>query len=89
MFRFTIRELLLLTLVVAAGVGWCLERWRSGLLQTALASAENEAQLSEAAIKSLHQDIERIETELPAHGLKLSWSRELRPSIQKLEPPNP
>jgi len=27
MFRFTIRELVLLTLVVAMGVGWGLEHW--------------------------------------------------------------
>ena len=26
MFRFTIRELVLLTLVVAMGVGWCVDR---------------------------------------------------------------
>jgi len=28
MFRFTIRELVLLTSVVALGLGWCLERTR-------------------------------------------------------------
>ena len=28
MFRFTIRELVLLTLVVAMGVGWALDHWR-------------------------------------------------------------
>jgi hypothetical protein len=28
MFRFTIRELVLLTLVVAMGVGWCVDRTR-------------------------------------------------------------
>jgi hypothetical protein len=27
MFRFTIRELVLLTLVVAMGVGWCVDRF--------------------------------------------------------------
>jgi hypothetical protein len=27
MFRFTIRELLLITLVVALGVGWGVDRW--------------------------------------------------------------
>lgn len=36
MFRFTIRELLLLTLVVAMAVGWGLSerRWRSGRWET-------------------------------------------------------
>jgi hypothetical protein len=37
MFRFTIRELVLLTLVVAMGVGWWLDRLR-------LSRAENAAQ---------------------------------------------
>jgi hypothetical protein len=36
MFRFTIRELVLLTLVVAMGVGWCL---REEQLQTKLREA--------------------------------------------------
>jgi hypothetical protein len=88
MFRFTIRELLLLTVIVALGLGWGLESWRSVRLQKAIASAELERELSRAAIESLHQDIERIEKELPPHGLTLAWSREMRPSIQKLARPN-
>jgi hypothetical protein len=33
MFRFTIRELVLLTLVVAMGVGWWMDRARANKLQ--------------------------------------------------------
>jgi hypothetical protein len=36
MFRFTIRELVLLTLVVAMGVGWWVERRRYDRLRFAL-----------------------------------------------------
>ena len=41
MFRFSIRELVLVTLVVAVGIGWCLDRsvlmWRNEQLITSMA----------------------------------------------------
>ena len=40
MFRFTIRELLLLTLVVALGVGWWIDRGRLAEANRRLRSAE-------------------------------------------------
>lgn len=85
MFRFTIRELVLVTIVVALGVGWVLERWRNRRLEKSLTLAENEARVMEAAVESLHEDIERIEQGLPSHGLTLHWSRDMRPSLQKLK----
>ena len=84
MFRYTIRELVLLTIIVALGVGWVLERWRNERLANALAVAENESQLMRSAVGSLHEDMERIEKTLPTHGLKLEWSRDMRPMVGKV-----
>lgn len=89
MFRFTIRELLLLTVVAALGVGWAVERWHSEQQRKSIVSFELDAQLSRAAFESLHQDIEQIEKDLHPHGLTLVWSSQLRPSVQKLDRPSP
>ena len=86
MFRFSIRELVLLTMVVALSIGWGLAQWRSQRLVRSLALMENEARLMTAAVASLHKDIEQIETGLTAYGLKLVWSRDMRPSVQELTP---
>ena len=83
MFRFTLRELVLVITVVALGTGWGLERWRNAGLRRELAMAENESQLMRMAVVSLHEDMERIEKGLPAHGLKFEWSRDMRPSVAK------
>jgi hypothetical protein len=49
MFRFTIRELVLLTLVVAMGVGWWLDRSR---LATRADSAEERMSVLETIVGS-------------------------------------
>ncbi len=89
MFRFTIREIVWLTVIVALGLGWSLERWRNQRLQTSQFALESEAVVSRMAIASLHQDIERIEKDLPPHGLRLVWSQELRPTVEKLTTATP
>ena len=81
MFRFTIRELVLLTLVVALGVGWWLERGRRQRNELTMRKLENEAQLSRLAITSLTEDISRIDKDLSARGLRLDWSNDMRPSV--------
>jgi hypothetical protein len=89
MFRFSIRELLLLTIIAALGVALALESWRSQRLQNALNLAESESQNMRTAVGNLHDDIERIEDGLPPHGLKLEWSRDMRPTVQKLPTAGP
>jgi hypothetical protein len=89
MFRFTIRDVLWLTVVVALAVGWWLERSRSERLERAVSIAENDARQSRAAITSMYEDLERIERDLPAHGLTLVWSRDMRPSVQATGPVKP
>ena len=83
MFRFSIRELVLVTLVVALGIGWGLERWQNSTLARRLVLAENESQLMQTAVTSLHEDIAGIEKGLTPYGLKLVWSREMRPTLEK------
>ena len=84
MFRFTIRELCLLTVIAALAVALVLQHSRSERLQNALALAENESENMRTAVGNLHDDIERIEQGLPAHGLTLQWSRDMRPTLQKV-----
>ena len=54
MFRFTIRDLVLLTLVVAMGVGWWLDR-------THLATALRDAR----AVEAISRIQTRVESALP------------------------
>jgi hypothetical protein len=86
MFRFTLRDVLWLMVVVGLVLGWALERHRSTRLQHAVAAAENDANLSRAAIETLYDDLSRIEQSLAPHGLTFSWSRDLRPSVQTMPP---
>lgn len=86
MFRFTIRDVLWLTVVVALGLAWVLERRRSTGLEQQVRAVENDAQLSRVAIKSLYEDLERIERELAPHDLTVVWSKDLRPTIQTMQP---
>lgn len=91
MFRFTIRELALVTLAVALGLGWWQEWRRNSGLERRAELAENDSRQSRAAIKSMYEDLDRIEQALPPHGLTLVWSRDFRPTVQALpkQPNNP
>lgn len=86
MFRFTIRELLLVTLSVALGLGWGLERWRRERLVRDMELAQNEVQQSRVTIKTLYEDLDAIDQSLPPHGLMLVWSKDLRPTVQPRPP---
>jgi hypothetical protein len=86
MFRFTIRDVLWLTVVVALGVGWVLERQRSKRLERHVDVVENEAEQSRVAMRRLYEDLDRIEQALPPHGLSIEWSKDLRPSVQTMQP---
>jgi len=81
MFRFTIRDVLWLTVVVALAVGWWLERTRSQGQARRIERLEAEVQQVGVVIKTLYDDLERIEQALPAYGAGLVWSRDMRPSL--------
>ncbi len=89
MYRFTVRELLLVTVIVALAVGWALERRRGQRLQHHLDVTESQEQQARVVINSLYEDLGRIEQALPPHGLALVWSREMRPSVQTVPPSKP
>jgi hypothetical protein len=82
--RFTIRELALLTIIAALAVALALEHWRNSHLEKSLDLVENESKNMRTAVGNLHADIERIERTLPEHGLKLEWSRDMRPKLEKV-----
>jgi len=87
MFRFTIRDVLWLMVVVGLAVGWWLERIRSQGQARRIASLEGEVQQVGVVIKTLYDDLERIEKALPAYGAGLVWSRDLRPSLSPVSKP--
>jgi hypothetical protein len=87
--RFTIRELLLLTVIAALAVGWALERFHRSRLERRLEIVQYEEQQARFVIDSLYQDLEQIEQALPPHGLSLVWSREMRPTVQQVPPTKP
>ena len=80
--RFTVRELLLVTVIVGLGIGWWMDHWRSSGVQRRLDVVEIEAKQSRTAIAAMYADLDAIEQSLSTHGLTLSWSRNLRPSVQ-------
>jgi hypothetical protein len=79
MFRFTIRELVLLTLVVALGVAWCLDR---RMLQVAIASHRARSEKFEAAAR-------RLEAEQQLLGQKYNRLIELLKERSLMVPPVP
>ena len=81
MFRFTIRDVLWLTVVVALGVGWWLERTRSQGQARRIERLDAEVKQLGSVIKTHYDDLERIEQALPAFGAGLVWSRDMRPSL--------
>ena len=83
--KFSIRDLLLVTVIVALAVGWWVEHRRREELENSIAS---NSKLSRLAIESLHDAIQRIESDLKHQGLTLVWSNDLRPSVEKIDLPN-
>jgi hypothetical protein len=80
--QFTIRELLLVTVIVGMGVGWWLEYRQSAHIKRLLDVVEIEAKQSRMAINTMYADLDGIEQSLQPYGLTLSWSNDLRPSVQ-------
>jgi len=70
MFRFTIRELLILTVTAGLAVGWWVDR---SLLRVATAWALEQSQTWESRSNRADADIEEINKQLLEHGLGLVW----------------
>jgi hypothetical protein len=68
MFRFTIREFLLVTLIVGMSLTWFADRSN---LHAALAASKHERELLEWVRNDLEKDIDSIGEQLPEHGLAL------------------
>jgi len=89
MFRFTIRELVLLTLVVAMGVGWWLDH-------ATIATYRAKSEKFEAATRRLEAEQELLRKELAMHRnlIRLGpWGlpddRHFRPELEKVLRPWP
>lgn len=66
MFRFSIRELMLVTLVVAMGLSWFAEHWQ---LQSALQESQDNLWRRERT----EGHFKEVENQLKKRGLEISW----------------
>ena len=86
MFRFTIRDVLWLTVVVAIVCAWWIEWRRERLANQRIEVLESEVEQSRFVAKSLYDDLDRIERALPSYDAQIIWSRDMRPTLQPLPP---
>ena len=91
MFRFSIRELMLVTLVAAMGVAWFAEHRRA---QSALIDAKkaeervtDAEEIAEARWNLWHKDVNDIQKQLPKYGLDIVWITDGGPGVYKISDP--
>jgi len=70
MFRFTIRELLILTVTAGLAVGWWIDRRELG---ADLTLASEQSRSWESRSKHLELEIDEIGGQLADHGLHIIW----------------
>jgi hypothetical protein len=70
MFRFSIRELMLVTVVVVFGLGWFIEHRRANR-EAASAAEAREFGRDQQQVRM--NDLESIKGQLRKHGLSLDW----------------
>ncbi|MFN0017662.1 MAG: hypothetical protein ACKVP0_05335 [Pirellulaceae bacterium] len=80
--KFSIRDLFLVTLIVALAVGWWVERRRREQLEI-----DSDPELSRLAIDSLHRAIQDIDSDLNRRGLTVVWSSKMRASVETINLP--
>ena len=69
--KFSIRDLFLVTLVVALAVGWWVDHRKSQHLGRRLEISESEAKMLDKAARKWSQDVEDIVVQLHEHDLML------------------
>jgi hypothetical protein len=91
MFRFSIRELMLVTLVVATGLAWFGERRRAQAAFMDAKSAKERAKaaddLSEARWHLWKDEVDKvgsIQRQLPHYGLDIGWLVPDAPVVYKV-----
>jgi hypothetical protein len=82
--RFTIRELLILTVTVGLGIAWLTDRSR---LYAALEKSDHEREYLEWVRNDLEEDIVHINGQLVAHGLELRHACQMRPIVAPVNRP--
>lgn len=70
MFRFTIRELLILTVTAGLAVGWWIDHKE---LSGAAFVASDQARIWESRSNLADENVEEINKQLHGHGLALIW----------------
>ena len=71
MFRFSIRELMLVTLVMGLGLAWGIERRQ---LRAELTDAREEAKVNDYFLRESAKSIKEIDRQLAYHGLRLGYT---------------
>jgi hypothetical protein len=81
MFRFSIRELMLVTLVAALGVAWFAEHRRA---QSALERAKDAEETAEVRWHYWKKEVADIQKQLPQFGLDIGWIVHGGPHVYKI-----
>jgi hypothetical protein len=76
MFRFSIRELVLLTLVVAMGVAWFLEHRRQLEADARARYEKKRADTGDELLIYQSRQIMQIETQLLTRDIEVAWVRD-------------
>jgi len=88
MFRYSIRELMLVTLVVVFGVAWLVEHRRAqAALISAKKSEERAKDAEETAEARWHywkKEVADIQKQLPPFGLDIGWVVHGGPHVYKI-----
>jgi len=71
--KFTLRDLFLVTVIVALAVGWWVERRKSRDLGLQLEASEFDVRITNKAAAGFANNVADIERQLPAHGLALEF----------------
>jgi hypothetical protein len=86
--KFSIRDLFLVTLMVALAVGWFVEHRRTSIATTVADEAREQAQLWEAKAAQGNRDLISLEKQFSKFGFGVEWHRNARTRWPALRPPD-
>src|SRR5690242_10554815 len=86
MFRFSIRELMLVTLVIVFGVAWFVEHRRA---QAALAAANEASGNAEFWEQRYNEDERSLQKQLASYGLTIGYVGHSGPGVYRISPDHP
>ena len=86
--KFTIRDLFLVTMIVALAVGWFVENRRASIAKTVADEARKQAKRWEAKAAQGSRDLISIETQFSKFGFGVEWQSNARARWPVVRPPD-